>query len=228
MTGVGTATTATVGAGITASEVAAAAAALGAIGTGVNAYSQRQNMRNQDRQAAAAITAQGDLNKQASQKVTDLTGKIAASDPNAAQKQQMASYLQALTQANPTQSGANPAVPGGSKRFVEATANSKGDVANYARSTASALAATAAPQLQRINEGNQIAGTASDLGLLQDSSNAQSGILKTKLAGDAPNPWLSSLSEVLQGAGQGGSIYAGGMMGKKPSSVGSNNPYLAS
>lgn len=225
MTGGATAVGTTAAAGISASEVAAAAAALGAIGTGVNAYSQNQNLRNQDKQAAASIAAQGNLNKQASQQVTNLTKNVAASDPAAAQKQQMAAYLSAIQQAAPVQSTANVGTPGASNRFVQASANSKNDVSNYARSTASALASTAAPQLQRINEGNQIANTASNLGLLQDQSNAQSGILKTQLAGDQANPWLTSLSQVLQGAGQGGSIYAGGMSGtKKPSST---NPYLS-
>lgn len=185
------------------------AAALSAAGSGVNAYSQNQNMRTQDNQAAAATIKQGAINSQAEKATGNLNASIAKSNPADAQKAQMAAYMQALQQAQPTQSTTNAPVPGGSNRFAQASAASKADVANYARATANNTAAVAAPALQRIGEGNQIADTASQLGLLNDQSAQEQGILKTQLAGDQANPWLTSLSGVLQGAGNGLSTYAG-------------------
>lgn len=219
--------------------VSVASAVAAAAGEGLNAYNQNQNMRKQDNQTAQSIIRQGDLTKQAGQQVKSLTDKIAGSNPDDAVKQQNAAYLSALQQANPTQSTVSPAVGGASKRYTQATDAAKSDVANYGRSTASALAKTAAPQLQRIGEGNEIANTASNLGLISDASGAESGLLKTRLAGDSTNPWLGALSQVLQGAGQGGSMYAGYRMGgmgatKKapgysdtPTGMGGSNPYLA-
>lgn len=200
---------------------AIAAAALSAIGSGVGAYSQQQNLKNQDKQAAANIIAQGKINSEATGKVNDLNQQIAKSNANDQTKNQTADYIQALQRANPTQAGATAPVKGGSKRFAEANAQSTADVNKYARDTAGAMAATAAPQLQRIGEGNAIASTASDLGLLNDKSNMQQGIFKTQLGGDQSNPWLNSLSGLLQGSGSGLSTYAGMQAGKK-----GGNPYL--
>src|SRR6201999_186756 len=88
------------------------AAALSAAGTGVNAYSQNQNMRRQDNQAAAATMAQGSINQKAENAVSNLNNSIARSNPDAATKTQQAAYTQAAQQAakvsNPT-----PTVAGG-------------------------------------------------------------------------------------------------------------------
>jgi hypothetical protein len=200
-----------------------AAAVASLVGTGASAYANNQNLRKQDNQAAASIIKEGALNSQAGADVAKTNAAIAKSNPDNTQKQQNAAYLAALQQAQPTQAGVNPGVKGASKRYNQATANSQQDVNDYARSTASNLASTAAPQLQRINEGNVIANTASKLGLLNDTANAQGGLLKTQLAGDQADPWLSSIGTLLQGAGQGASSYAGYKSGKKQTG---SNPYL--
>lgn len=197
------------------SGVFTAAAALSLIGSGTAAYSQNQNLRKQDSQTAASIINQGKLNSQATSQVSQLNTKIAQANPQDAQKSQTAAYLEALRQANPTQSGVNPAVKGASKRYDQASADSQADVAKYARSTAGNLAATAAPQLQRIGEGNQIADTASNLGLLNDTSASEQGLLRTQLAGDSADPWLGAISGLLQGAGSGLATYGGYKSGGK-------------
>lgn len=192
-------------------------AALTAAGSGVNAYSQNQNMRTQDNQAAQSIIKQGQINSKATHAVDDLNTSISRSSPNAAVKQQTAAYLAAANAAPST----IPTVPGGSKRYTEAAAGAKADVANYARTTAGNAAAVNAPALQRIGEGNQIANVASELGRYNDESSAEQGILKTQLAGDQANPWLTSLGSVLSGAGSGLSTYAG-----YRKSMGGGNPFV--
>lgn len=196
------------------------AAALSAAGSGASAYSQNQTMRKQDNQLAASTIKQGGINSQAESAVSKLNDSIARSNPADAQKQQTAAYLQAAQQAPTT----NPTVPGGSKRYSQAVAGSKADISNYARSTAGSEAAVAAPSLQRMGEGNQIADVASQLGRYNDQSASEQGILRTQMAGDQQNPWLSSLSQVLQGAGSGLSTYGGyrkgGMGGSAPAPSG--------
>lgn len=196
------------------------AAALSVGSAGVNAYSQNQNMRKQDNQSAQSILRQGQINSKAEGAVSDLNKSIAKSNPNDATKDQTAAYLAAANAAPTT----NPSVPGGSKRFVQAQDASKADVAQYARSTAGNAAAVAAPQLQRIGEGNQIANTASELGRFNDESSSEQGLLKTRLAGDQANPWLQSLSGLLSGASTGLSTYGGyKSAGKKPSGMGGSD-----
>lgn len=202
------------------------AAALSAAGTATNAYSENQNMRKQDSQAADSIIQQGKINSKAEGAVGQLNNSIAKSNPQNAQKQQTAAYLAAIQQAQPTQSATNPGVPGGSKRYTEANAASKDDIANYARATATNTAAAAAPSLQRIGEGQQIGDVASQLGRFSDESNSEQGILKTQLAGDQANPWLTSLAGVLQGAGSGLSTYGGYQAGsKKPARTSLDSPF---
>lgn len=195
------------------------AAALSAAGSGVNSYSQNQNMRKQDSQAAQSIINQGNINSKAEGAVNNLNTAISKSNPAGAQKSQTAAYLQA-TQQNPS---TTPSVPGGSKRYVQSSAAAKNDIANYARATAGSSAAVAAPNLQRIGEGQQISDTASQLGRFNDESSSEQGILKTQLAGDQANPWLTSLSGVLSGAGNGASTYAGY---KRGGGMGGSNPYV--
>lgn len=184
------------------------AAALSAAGSGASAYSQNQTMRKQDNQLAASTLKQGQINSQAESAVGKLNSSIARSNPDDATKQQTAAYLAAAQQAA-KQSPTTPAVPGGSKRYAQATAGANADISDYARATAGNAAAVAAPQLQRMGEGNQIADVASQLGRFNDQSASEQGILRTQLSGDAQNPWLSSLSQVLQGAGSGLSTYGG-------------------
>lgn len=195
-----------------------------ALGTGVNQYSQNQNLKNQDNQAAASIRNQMTLNNKAESDVNTLNQSVARSNPQDAQKAQDAAYVAAIRNASATQGTVNPAVKGASKRYGDAVAGSQADVNNYARSTANNLAATVAPQLQRIGEGNQIADTASQLGIINDASNSEQGLLRTRLAGDAANPWLSSLGTILQGTGQGLATNAGYKKGGQ--GMGGSNPYL--
>lgn len=190
------------------------AAALSAAGTGVNAYNQNQQMRKQDNDAATSIVNQGRINSQAEGAVKNLNDNIAKSTPTKNTQDQTAAYLQAIN-SQPAAANTTPKVAGGSKRYTEAQGAAAQDVANYGRSTAENAAAVAAPSLQRIGEGNQIANVASELGRYNDQSANEQGLLRTKLAGDTANPWLGAFSQLLQGAGSGLSTYGGYRSGSK-------------
>lgn len=200
------------------------AALLSAAGEATNSYAQNQNLKQQQNQTIAQINEQKDLQQQAEARVKNTVQTVKQANPNAAQDQQLEAYKKALTQqaqnvTSPTGMGAS--VPGGSKRYAQAEQAAQSNVNNYANTQATNAAATAGAQLQRLGEGQSIASTASDLGMLQDTSQNQQGILKTQLAGDQADPWLTALSGALQGAGNGLGTYAGTQYGKKKSSSGS-------
>lgn len=199
------------------------AAALTAAGSGVNSYSQNQNMRKEDAQSAQSIINQGKINSQAETAVGNLNKSIAQSNPNTATKDQTAAYLAAAHQAAAS-GNTTPVVAGASKRYAQAQGGAQQDIENYARGTAANTAAVAAPQLQRIGEGNQIADTASQLGRFNDQSASEQAMLHTELAGDQANPWLSATSQLLSGAGNGLSTYAGY---KKGQGMGGSTPNYA-
>lgn len=198
------------------------AAALSVAGEGVSSYNQNQSLKQQQNQATNEIEQQQQLQQQAESKVRNTVTQVAQANPNAAANSQLAAYKQALTQqaqnvASPTGMGAS--VPGASKRYTQAQGAAQENVNDYANTQATNAADTAGAQLQRIGEGQDIASTASQLGLLQDTSQNKSGELNVQLAGDQPSPWLTALGGALSGAGSGLGTYAGTKYGKKGGTV---------
>lgn len=232
----------------------AAGAVVSAIGAGTSMYANNQNQKNQNNQLAESELQQQNMERQGAAQVAQTTNKVAQANANSPAQQLLANYQKALTQANPTQ-GIAP-VTGGSKRYAESAASAKANVNDYASAMAGNLATTGGAQLQRIGTGNDIANTASNLGLLSGQSTNEQGVLKAQLAGDQANPWTLALGQITQGAGQGlmGRSFANGMGGTKAftsaapgfaaggtdapaldlsggmggagSMVGANNPYL--
>lgn len=224
----------------------AAGAVVSALGAGTTMYANNQNQKNQQQQLAASNATQANIEREGAARVAATTAKTAAASPGAGAQDLLASYKAALSAANPQQSGAISNVSGGSKRYAESAASAKANVNDYATTMAKNLATTGGAQLQRIGTGQDIANTASDLGLISGQSNNESGVLKAQLAGDQANPWLTALGSVAQGAGSGlmGSslskglggfttkvapgLIAGGSDVPAPNfgSMGGSNPYL--
>ena len=198
----------------------AAGALITAAGTGVSMYAQNKNAKNQQNQLAASEMQQGNLEREASAKVAQTTARAAAANPNNESNNLLAAYKSALSAAAPTSGAINP-VAGGSKRYAESTASAKSNVGAYADEMAKNMATTGGAQLQRIDTGNDIANTASQLGLLDTQSVNDQAVLKAQLEGDTPNPWLTALGSIAQGAGQG-------MMGRGlTGSMGAQTPGVA-
>lgn len=197
----------------------AAGAVLAAIGTGTSMYAQNQNQKNQNNQLEESQLQQQNLERQGAAQVAQTTQKVAQANANGPAQQLLASYQKALATADPTQGIIS--VPGGSKRYAESAASAKANVNDYATAMAGNDAVTGGAQLQRIGSGNDIANTASNLGLINGQSVNAQGVLKAQLAGDQANPWTTALGKVVQGAGMGmvsGSLASG--MGGSASAAG--------
>lgn len=179
----------------------AAGAVISAIGAGTSMYAQNQNQKNQNNQLAQNIEQEQNLEKEGANQVAQTTSKVAQANANGPAQQLLQKYQQALTQANPTQ--AISSVPGGSKRYAESAASAKANVNDYANAMASNSAITGGAQLSRIGTGNDIADTASNLGLLNGQATNASGVLNAQLKGDQANPWTTALGSIVQGVGSG-------------------------
>lgn len=180
------------------------AAGMSAAGSGASMVSQNNQLQQQDQTAAAGIMRQGAINRQAQNQVSNLTQKIATSNPNAIAANLKAQYAAAL-QNNGTNT--EPSEPGGSKRYGQATATANANIGAYGGQQADIASRVNAPTLQRLGESEQIGATAGNLGGLQNQSNNQSALTKTEIESIGANPWLSAMGGVLKGAGAGIGAY---------------------
>lgn len=188
-------------------ELAAGAAALSTAGAGAQAYGNNQALRSQDREAAAGIMRQAALQRQAQSGVADTIQKVAQADPKAIAAKQNATYVDALRRAAATQKGPISKVGGASDRYNADAGAAQDATAKFGTDQAALMARTDAPQLQRMQESQQIGREATNLGLLNDTSSAQAYLTKLRTAAIQPNPWIQGGGALLKGAGAGMSAY---------------------
>jgi hypothetical protein len=181
--------------------------AMAAMSSAASYASQASQQSSQDNLAAQGIMRQGQLNSQANQKVSDLTAKIAGSNPQAAIDAQKASYMKALQSVAPAQ--AAPGLPGASKKYQAAEGIAGSNVQNYGDTQAGLMARTDAPTIQRLGDQVQIGDTAGGLGLLQNTSANQNAVTQMGIKSVAPNPWLQAVSGLAGAAGNAYSKKAG-------------------
>ena len=184
-------------------EVAAMAASVAGAATSAIATGQQQNRQNDI--AAAGILKQGQLQKQAENDVGQTVNTLNASNASTQAKtaQQLNAYRSALLQAQPLSAAASPGVPGASKAYGAAQAASSGSASDYVNKIATSAATTQGTQLERVNEGQSMADTATKLGVLGQQSGEQSYLTKLQVSSTQANPWVKGLGMLLQGAGMG-------------------------
>jgi hypothetical protein len=196
-------------------------------GNGVQAYAQHQQLTKQDAILADGIVKQGMLQKQGEGDVQKATTTMSQSNANAAAKsaQQLQAFQKALQQGSAISSSASPDVPGASKAY-KATQGTAGTSANdYVNAIANSAATTQGTQLERVGEGQTMADTASQLGVLSGQSNEQNYVTQLKTRAVQQNPWLNALGQVLKGASMATGFAAGWSGGGKTPGI--SDPFTA-
>jgi hypothetical protein len=171
-------------------------------GTGMSMANQQETQHQQDKIAAEGIMRQGQLNDQSNQKVQALTKSISESDPQQQIDAQKATFTKALMSAAPDRAGANPVVPGASKKYSDALAKATGNVQQFGDTQSTLMAHADAPTLQRLQDQIHIGSTAGDLGLLQNQSVGQNAATQLGVKSIHPNPWIDAAGQAIRGAGQ--------------------------
>ncbi len=187
-------------------EIAAMASmAATAAGTATSAIATDQQQNRQNDIAAAGIIKQGQIQKQAEKDVGQTVNTLNASNASTQAKtaQQLNAYRSALLQAQPLSAAASPGVPGASKAYGAAQAASSGSASDYVNKIATSAATTQGTQLERVNEGQSMADTATKLGVLGQQSGEQSYLTKLQVSSTQANPWVKGLGMLMQGAGMG-------------------------
>lgn len=194
---------------------------LSGAGGAASGVATADQLKKQNDIAAAGIVQQGQLQKEGEANVSNLVGStIATSNATSAAKtaQQLSSYRAALQNSSAVDSSASPNVPGASKAYKSEQGTASTTANDYVGALAKSAATTEGTQLERVGEGEGIASTASNLGLLNTQSNEQNYVTQLKMKAVTANPWLNSLGMLLKGAGAaygaagalGGAASAGG------------------
>ncbi|MDE2098515.1 MAG: hypothetical protein KGL39_14775 [Patescibacteria group bacterium] len=176
---------------------------MSAAGAGVDAYAQNQQLKSQDNAAAAGIMQQARLNKQAESDVGQTVKSVANSNAASAAEaaKQLAAYRAALQQSQGITASASPGVPGASKAYAARQAADTSSAQQYINALTNSAATTQGTQLERVQEGQQLAKTATNLGLLGQQSQNQDFLTKLQIQQQQTNPWLTALGASLKGAG---------------------------
>lgn len=208
---------------------------VGMVGSQVGQYAQQQALNKQDKITAANILEQGNLNKQAEGDVSSTVKKIAASDPAAAKAKMLGAENQALELGAQTSGSAQPNVPGASKAYKAAVGGANASAGDYINNLKQGIAGTNAPTMQRIGESQDIASTASNLGLLGQQSSRENYASQVAEQGVRQNPWLQDLGMTMQAAGTimggyqgltGGAVPWEGAATQASTAAGTANPFL--
>lgn len=168
-----------------------------AVGTGAGAYAKHQQVKNQGADALRNIQAQQALNQKGDQAVQENVRRLNSSNPQDAEAEARAGYLQAVRQSRVLRGGKTNS--GASERYntdvgaANRTLDAQGDT------LAGQLAKIDAPVTQRQTEAEDLASTNSDIGLLNRQSAATDFLNRLRAAGRRPNPFLSAGGDLATG-----------------------------
>lgn len=212
---------------------------LSAVGTGTQVANNQISAKRQDREAARGIRRQGELQKEANNRVNEQIDELAASDGSAERGESLAGFQQAIRESQGQAQGALPGdalVVGANPRFAEKVTQGQTQIRQGADERAGRMSIIDAALAQRMNEGSRMGRTATDLNEQNRRSRAEDFITQLRIADRRPNEWVNALGTILQGAGSAVSLGAGfgganlGKMAKAGTlvdSVNTVNPYAA-
>lgn len=187
-------------------------AIISALGAGTSAVAADQAAKKQDKDAAAGIMRQAELQKEASGEVNKRIQTIAQSNPDAERDTAQAGFMDAIKKARANGAPFSTVPGAASSRFSEESAAASDAQGAENTQLASNSARLLAPSLQRLHEGEGIADTTAQLGLLGSRSAGENFLTRLRIAGRRTNPWISAL-------GTGLSAYGSASAGQLPAKV---------
>ena len=187
-------------------------AVMAVVGAGATYANNRSQANRADKINAQALLKQGERQKRADSKVTELIDRTGQSNAVDEKAGLMGGYLQQLAQA---QSGAKQGLGtsgAASSRYAqEATAAALG-IDTGGKEYADLTARLDAPILQRQGEGIDRSRTGTDLGTIVREQEGDDANTALRLRSIRDNPWLMALASAASGVGAG---YSGAGGAKK-------------
>jgi hypothetical protein len=175
------------------------AAGIAALVAGGTTYYNNTNLANQqDRELAANLRQQGDLQQQATQKTNQLIQQTADSSPATAKQSLLQQYTNELQRKKASSTNGLAQVGNVSSAYTKAANDAASGISTYGNTTADLLSSIDAPALQRQGEAANLSSFGSQLGQIKANSQADNYLSQMRLQGLHLNPWLQGLSSAAQ------------------------------
>ena len=171
---------------------------LTAAGAGTQAVNNNIAMRRQDREAARGIRKQGELQREANNRVNQQIDELAASDGSTERADALAGFQNAIRETADSAHGSLPGdalLLGANPRFAEKVSQGQTQIRQGADESADRLAIIDAAVAQRMNEGSRMGRTATDLSETKRRSAAEDFINQLRINERRPNEWVEPIRE---------------------------------
>jgi len=168
------------------------------------AVNTRQTMKRKDRELAIGIGKQGELDKEAAERVNEEITALGASNPEVEKAAAVAGFKDTLRASQDLTAEAQPDVFGASERFAEDLGQSKQGVDARAAGRAELLSKIDAPGRQRQTEAVGRGQLSSDIGQFADRSQMEHFLSTLKASEHRNNPFVDIIADVVSGVASGG------------------------
>jgi len=168
---------------------------------GAKVINTNQALKRQDRQAAAGIRRQGEKQREANTEVSKLIEEIGANRGEAEKADALAAFQNILREGRDDTESSLPITGAASDRFVEDVGAAKRSVRGQGGEAAERLAVIDGILRQRVNEGQRVGRTESQLNKIRGDIAAEDFLTQLRVAAERPNVFIDALASVGQGVG---------------------------
>jgi hypothetical protein len=181
-------------------EAWAVPAAIAAIGTGAQIYTQRSAQKDQNAAMAAGMRDVQKRQRDADLKINEEIGALEGSTADDERAQSMQRFMDTLNTARRTTAG-DPAVPGASDLYQQDVASSQAGVKNFGDQVAATLARINGATMQRTNENRGFARTGDEVSGIARNAEADAFLARLRASGIMPDPYINAAGQLATGVG---------------------------
>lgn len=170
------------------------ALALAALAAGATTVNTQQTAKRADREAAAGIRQQSNIQRDADARLRAEIGEIGKSDPEAERKESRDQFLQQLQRSRAQIDSSTADVSGASDEFRSDVDENAIKTQQLGRRVSDLLSRIDAPGLQRRGEAERFGRFATDLGGLGRRSSGENFLTQLRLRNVRRNPFLDAFA----------------------------------
>jgi hypothetical protein len=173
---------------------------LAGAGAGVNYYNTKKTQDKQNDQIVQGLQQQRAKQGEINRSTDEVLSKFAASNPAGDKAKSQAQYTQQLAKNKGQATGGLTEVSGASDEYKAGNQDAAAGIGDFGAMLTDILSRIDAPEQQRTREGQLMADYGVDLDRKKREASGEARINQMKLQGINENPWLSALSQTLNGA----------------------------
>lgn len=166
-----------------------------------SAINTNQSLRRQDREAAAGIVTQGNIQREANQRVGQQIDEVAANTGTKERAESLEGFLDSLRAAKGSTEGSLQPINAANPRFAERVSGGKETLRGEGLATSKNLSIIDGILRMRQAEASRFDRTAGDLNELGRQSSGQDFITRLRVAGERPNALIAALADIGIGVG---------------------------